>query len=173
MSTCRASCAERPGRNPKLHGKKPASKTGLDTIFAAACTTRSRTAGIDSGLSSLVPGLRMKTPGRQGRYRTASPATPRQLTDSRDTPYSSASARLTRSMPAAPGWARTSSTPWSSIIPAVDLCRQRMNRRPGPALPPGKGACCKALTLSPDDSRQGGPSREYRRLTSQQLPARA
>jgi hypothetical protein len=45
MSTCKASCAERLGRNPKLHGRKPASKTGSSTIFSAACTTRSRTAG--------------------------------------------------------------------------------------------------------------------------------
>ena len=28
MSTCRASCADRFGRNPKLHGRKSASKTG-------------------------------------------------------------------------------------------------------------------------------------------------
>src|SRR5271157_242059 len=56
MSTCKASCADRPGRNPKLHGKKSASKTGSSTIFAAACTIRSRTAGIDNGLCSSVPG---------------------------------------------------------------------------------------------------------------------
>ena len=34
--TCRASCAERFGRNPKLHGRKSASKTGSSTIFIAA-----------------------------------------------------------------------------------------------------------------------------------------
>jgi hypothetical protein len=28
MSTCRASCGDRPGRNPKLAGRKSASKTG-------------------------------------------------------------------------------------------------------------------------------------------------
>jgi DDE superfamily endonuclease len=39
------SCAERPRRNPKLHGRKSASKTGSSTIFSAACTIRSRTAG--------------------------------------------------------------------------------------------------------------------------------
>ena len=44
MSTCRASCADRLGRNPKLHGRKSASKTGSSTIFTAACTIRSRTA---------------------------------------------------------------------------------------------------------------------------------
>ena len=72
MSTCRASCAERPGRNPKLHGKKSASKTGSSTIFAAACTTRSRTAGIDSGLCSLVPGFGMNTRrAGSGRYRSS------------------------------------------------------------------------------------------------------
>ena len=50
MRTCRASCADRPGRNPKLHGKKSASKIGSSTIFTAACTIRSRTAAIASGL---------------------------------------------------------------------------------------------------------------------------
>lgn len=61
MRTCKASCAERLGRNPKLHGSMPASKTGSSTIFTAACTIRSRTAGIDSGRSSLPPGFGMNT----------------------------------------------------------------------------------------------------------------
>ena len=45
MTTCRASCGDRRGRNPKLHGRKSASKTGSSTIFTAACTMRSRTDG--------------------------------------------------------------------------------------------------------------------------------
>jgi len=59
MSTCRASCADRLGRNPKLTGRKSASKTGSSTIFSAACTIRSRTGGIESGLCSPAgaPGL--------------------------------------------------------------------------------------------------------------------
>ena len=37
-----------------------ASKTGLSTIFTAACTIRSRTGGIESGLcSSRTPGFGM------------------------------------------------------------------------------------------------------------------
>jgi hypothetical protein len=40
MSTCRASCAERRGRNPKEQSRMSASKTGSNTIFSAACTTR-------------------------------------------------------------------------------------------------------------------------------------
>jgi hypothetical protein len=52
MSTCRASWADFFGRNPKLHGIMSASKTGSMTIFTAACTTRSRTAGMESGLCS-------------------------------------------------------------------------------------------------------------------------
>ena len=47
--TCRASWAAFFGRNPKLTGRKLASKTGSMTIFNAACTMRSRTAGIDNG----------------------------------------------------------------------------------------------------------------------------
>ena len=61
MTTCRASCGDRRGRNPKLHGRKSASKTGSSTIFTAACTMRSRTVGIDSGRRSAVPGFGMST----------------------------------------------------------------------------------------------------------------
>ena len=57
MSTCRASCAERPGRNPKLHGRKSASKTGSSAIFTADCTIRSRTAGTDD---SYCPSCRLR-----------------------------------------------------------------------------------------------------------------
>ena len=114
MSTCRASCAERPGRNPKLHGRKSASKTGSSTIFTAACTTRSRTAGIDSGLCSVVPGFGMNTRrAGNGRYRPSRNSAA-SSPSSRDTPYSSTSARLTRSMPAAPRLRRTSSHALSS-----------------------------------------------------------
>ena len=49
------------GRNPNEHGRKSASNTGSSTIFHAACTIRSRTEGIDSGLCSPVPGLGMNT----------------------------------------------------------------------------------------------------------------
>ena len=55
MSTCRASCADRLGRNPKLHGSMSASKIGSSTIFTAACTIRSRTDGIDNGRCSPSP----------------------------------------------------------------------------------------------------------------------
>ncbi len=61
MSTCRASCADRFGRNPKLHDRKSASKTGSSTIFIAACTTRPRTAAIASGLRPALPGLGIST----------------------------------------------------------------------------------------------------------------
>ena len=47
-STCSPSCAARFGRNPNEHGRKSASKIGSSTIFTAACTTRSRTAGTDT-----------------------------------------------------------------------------------------------------------------------------
>jgi hypothetical protein len=61
MSTCRASCAARLGRNPNEQGSMSASKIGSSTIFIAACTTRSRTVGMDSGRCSAVPGLGMNT----------------------------------------------------------------------------------------------------------------
>lgn len=44
-----ASVADRFGRNPYEHGKKPASKIGSSTILAACWATRSRTVGIPNG----------------------------------------------------------------------------------------------------------------------------
>ena len=70
IKTWQASCAPRPGRNPKEHGSRPASKTGSSAIFSAACTMRSRTAGI--GRASAPPcradgGRGRAGPGRRGR----------------------------------------------------------------------------------------------------------
>src|SRR5262249_56558410 len=48
-------------RNPNEHSRKSASKIGSMTAFTAACTMRSRTAGIESGRSSSRPGFGMKT----------------------------------------------------------------------------------------------------------------
>ncbi len=53
-TTSSAWCADRFGRNPKLHGRKSASKIGSRMALAAAITTRSRTHGIESGL--VLPG---------------------------------------------------------------------------------------------------------------------
>ena len=107
MRTCRASCADRFGRNPKLHGRKSASKTGSSTIFTAACTIRSRTAEIASGLRSLLPGLGISTfragSGRHVPVRNSPASSP----SSRVTPYSSTSARVVLSMPGAPLLRRT------------------------------------------------------------------
>ena len=49
------------GRNPKEHSRKSASKIGSIAILSAACTRRSRTAGIDSGLGCDDPGFGMNT----------------------------------------------------------------------------------------------------------------
>jgi hypothetical protein len=101
MSTCRASCADRLGRNPKLHGRKSA------TIFTAACTIRSRTAAIASGRFSLLPGLGISTlragSGRHRPLRSSSASSP----SSRVTPYSSTMAKVVLSMPGAPLLRRT------------------------------------------------------------------
>ena len=61
MRTWSASCAERLGLNPNEHSSMSASKIGSITDFSAACTTRSRTAGIESGRSSSRPGFGMNT----------------------------------------------------------------------------------------------------------------
>ena len=57
------------GPEPKLTGRKSASKTGSMTVFNAACTMRSRTAGIDNGRLSELPGLGIHTRrAGNGRY---------------------------------------------------------------------------------------------------------
>lgn len=61
-TTSRACWVDRFGRNPKLTGRKSASKIGSRTIFAAAMITRSPTAGMPSGrVSPFLPGLGMCT----------------------------------------------------------------------------------------------------------------
>jgi len=109
MSTCRASCAARLGRNPNEHANMSASKTGSSTIFTAACTTRSATEGIESGLRSDEPGLGMNTRrAGSGRQRPSLNAAATS-SSSRGTPNSWTSAIVTRSTPAAPPLRRTSS----------------------------------------------------------------
>ena len=105
--TWRASCADRFGRNPKLHGRKSASKTGSSTIFIAACTIRSRTAAIASGLRSILPGLGISTfRAGSGRHVPACSSLA-SSPSSRVTPYSSTSAKVVLSMPGAPLLRRT------------------------------------------------------------------
>ena len=148
MSTCRASCADRPGRNPKLHGKKSASKTGSSTIFAAACTIRSRTAGIESGLCSSVPGFGMNTRRAGiGRYRPSRNSLA-SSSRSRVTPYSSTAAKVVLSMPGAPLFVRTLTHARHRTSLRLILSYSAWNRRPGSALAARYSACCKARTGS-------------------------
>ena len=66
MRTCSASCCDRRGRNPNEHGKKSASKIGSITVFVAAWTIRSRTAGNRQRPPLAAAGLRDEHPaGRQ------------------------------------------------------------------------------------------------------------
>jgi hypothetical protein len=103
MSTCRASCGDRSGRNPTLTGAKSASKTGSSTIFNVACTIRSRTAGTNSGLCSPAgaPGLGANTRrAGSGRY-VLSRSSPASSPSSRATPYCSTWAKVVLSTPGA------------------------------------------------------------------------
>jgi hypothetical protein len=160
MSTCKASCWDRLGRNPKLHGRKSASKTGSSTIFTAACTIRSRTAGIDNGLCSSVPGLGIYTRrAGSGRYRL-SRSSPASSSRSRVTPYSSTAAKVILSMPGAPLLLRTLAHAHHSTSLRWTLSYSAWNRRPGSALAARYSACCKARTGSagtprPDPSAAG------------------
>ena len=73
MSTCRASCAARLGRNPNEHANMSASKIGSSTIFTAACTTRSATEGIDKRPLLRRPGLGNEHPAGWKRTPTTLP----------------------------------------------------------------------------------------------------
>ena len=80
-----------------------ASKIGSSTILHAACTIRSRTAGIDNGLNSaLLPdfGISTRRAGN-GRYRPSRNSAANS-SSSRVTPYSCTWARVVLSIPGAP-----------------------------------------------------------------------
>ncbi len=98
------------GPKPDEHSSMSASKIGSITVFAAARTTRSRTAGIESGRRSCDPpgfGMNTRRAG-SGRHRS-SLRSAASSSRSRLTPYRSTSAMVCRSMPATPRLARTSS----------------------------------------------------------------
>src|SRR5215217_5323396 len=149
MGTCRASCADRLGRNPKEQSSMSASKIGSSTILTAACTTRSRTVGIDNGRCSPLPGLGMNTRrAGSGRYRRSFRSTA-SSSRSRSIPYSSTSANVVWSMPAAPRLRRTPSHARSNTSLRQTLSYSAWNRLVGSALAARYSACCKARTLSP------------------------
>ena len=134
IKTCKASCAERLGRNPKEQSSMSASKIGSSTILAAACTIRSRTVGIDSGRRSLLPGLGMNTRrAANGRY-VPSLRSWTTSSSSRVTPYSSTMANVIRSIPAAPSFRRTFAHARHKTSLRKILSRNAWNRRPGSAL---------------------------------------
>ena len=183
MRTCRASCADRLGRNPKLHGKKSASKTGSSTIFTAACTIRSRTAAIASGLRSVLPGLGISTcragNGRYGPARSSAASSP--TAGAPRTPLRSA--KVVLSMPGAPPLRRTAIHACHKTSSAVDLVPQRMEPtsgiglgRPvehmlqGTHLIPPRTACRRDLAEFPAlTGRLQQPARE--RSSGPSLPA--
>jgi hypothetical protein len=113
-----------------------ASKTGSSTIFSAACTTRSRTAGIDNGLCSPAgaPGLGMNTRrAGNGRY-VLSCSSLASSSSSRATPNCPTSAKVVLPVPGAPLLPRTATHARCSTSPRQTLSYSAWNLRPGPAL---------------------------------------
>ena len=110
---------------------------------------------------SLEPGFGMNTRrAGSGRYRSSSSSSAASSPSSRDTPYSSASAKAGHGQcPAAPRLRRTSSHALPKHILAADLAGQRME----PSVRIGLGRPVKHMLQRadpvPTDSRQGGPSR--------------
>ncbi len=107
MTTCKASCAPRLGRNPNEQGSMSASKTGSSTIFNAACTTRSRIDGIERGLCSNRPGFGMYTRRAGIGLNVSDRNSAANSSSKRSTPYSSTCSMVTWSMPGAPSFRRT------------------------------------------------------------------
>src|ERR1035437_1648146 len=108
--TSRASVALFFGRNPKLLASKSASKIGSITIFAAVCTTRSRTVGIRGTLwvrrclpSSFPMYCRLTAEGRYWPAFRSACIPSRNCT----TPCSSMDCSVVSSTPAAPRLLRT------------------------------------------------------------------
>ena len=159
MSTCRASCAARFGRNPNEHANMSASKIGSSTIFTAACTTRSATEGIDSGLCSDDPGLGMNTRRAGSGRQRPSLNVAATSSSSRGTPYSSTSAMVIRSIPAAPPIAAHVLPRPLQDVPAMDLVPERVEPSPGIGL----GRPVQRMLQGPNrvhhGPRSGGTSR--------------
>ena len=159
MSTCRASCADRFGRNPKLHGRKSASKTGSSTIFTRrlhdpVADRRDRQRPLLARAR-----LRDEHPPRRQRPPPLLPQLRGQLAEQPGHPVlldvrqgESVDARQRRCCGAPPP------TP-AQDVPAVDLVAQRME----PSVRIGLGRPVKRMLQRadpvPTDSRQGGPSR--------------
>ncbi len=158
MRTCRAPCAERFGRNPKPPDSMSASKTGSSTIFTAACTMRSRTDGIDSGLNPLLPGLGMNT-RRAGNGRwLPPPSSPANSPSRRATPCCSTWSRVVLSMPGAPSLRRAATHARHKTSLRKISSRSAWNRRPGSALAARYSACAQGANRINDRSRSGGTS---------------
>jgi hypothetical protein len=95
---------------------------------------RPRTAGIDNGLFSAVPGFGMNTRrAGSGRYRF-SLSSPASSSSSRATPRSSTAARVTLSMPGAPSFRRTMTHARHRTSLRWTLSYSPWNLRPGSAL---------------------------------------
>ena len=154
IRTCRASCADRLGRNPKLHGRKSASKTGSSTIFAAACTIRSRTARNrkrPSAHRSPASGCGTRQAGK-GRYRFSRSSAARSST-SRGAPYSSTASRVVLSMPGAPLLPRTVTHPRHRTSLRKTLSHSAWNRASGIGLGRPVQRVCQARTGSRREPR--------------------
>ena len=121
-------CALRFGLNPWELSRKSASKTGSSTTFAAACTTRSRMAGIPNGLwrpSALGMYTRRTGCGRYRPSRSSSPSFARNPS----TPPCSIVSMVAPSMPAAPALAFTSPHALSKMSSRYTLSYSAWNRR--------------------------------------------
>ena len=115
--TNRAAC--RPRRPARARSSTP------------ACTTRSRTVGIDSGRCSAEPGLGINTRrAGSGRY-LPSLSSAATSSSSRATPYSSTSARVVLSMPGCAVVPAHRDPRPPQDVPAVDLVSQRVEPSPG------------------------------------------
>jgi hypothetical protein len=159
MSTCKASCADRLGRNPNEQSSMSASKIGSSTILSAACTTRSRTVGSTAAAAHCCPRLGDEhPPGRQGPIPSLlegrgqlvkQPGNPVLLDiRQRDVVDASRAAIAAHLLPRP-----------VQHVPAVDLVEQRME-------PPGRvglGRPVQRMLQGPNpvvpDSGKGGPSR--------------
>jgi hypothetical protein len=130
--------ADRFGRNPKLTGRKSASKIGSRTNLAAVMTTRSRTVGIPSGrVWPGLPGLGMCTRRNGwGRYVfvRSSSARPSRNARTPSTPPSATAVMLTPSTPGAPWLAATSTHALHRTSLRATLSKRAWNRRWGSCL---------------------------------------
>ena len=148
-STCKASCADRFGRNPKLHRQEVRLEDRLEhDLHRGLHDPVADRGNRQRPLLRRCPASGSSPAGPAAAGTGLSPSSLASSPSSRATPYSSTAARVTLSMPGAPLLLRTAAHARHRTSLRLTLSYSAWNLRPGSALAARYSACCKARTGS-------------------------